>query len=828
MGHPKWTTPEQEAWLKKRIPAFIEAQDDQKTQEFFLIATFEWEQCFDPEEPSEKEIVEADGNVERVVSVKKKKQRQVRVMPALKEAYQKYLGGLEEGETPMSELAFNSKTAKEMLAKEPQHVHDSVESYREHKRQYATRNLMDAVLRNTASGDVNTHETEEDELPESKGELLMELMRNVDCLPATVVGSMTSMHKVTGWVGYSVFAGPHPRTGVMTTIAFQVGTTLHEQLTFSEVFPEDWDAMEEVFGSYAEMCFPPGIEKSLNEALNNVEEDGMEDSPVDSTSTGKKRVRKERPGKRSAKKHKKNAKGKGKLAANSLAAQSESVGVESGVEGGTYTTLASSQAALSLAGDANAQATGANSRHQGTAPERVGTPGLWQFTHANDSEDEDYETQLLKNIEQAKKWLVELGLKHPAPAEQDPKKSATSTKPSTSKSFKEKKSVGSHGRQNKGTSCGNSTTTSPAPNNASASSDTSAPSTTSPSTGISSDAPSDAPEPLTSNSLPAPLSLVPSTAIQNASAAPDNPVLPAAPMNTSTSPDGSTSSNTSTSPISMPSAATENAGATSDDPAPPAACADTNISPDGSTPLNASAPPILVPSVATANAGDAASDEPAQPALDAPTSVATSTNDDLPDGSSQLDVPADSVNVDNSATTSSPPTATSGGVEDATSTTTNPSHLASESSNSDLPVWMADAKAYLATISDDERWTRAVNDWALFEKALGYPDGQGQNHRLPAKNRPVQIRQWLKSRKYDTIPVIPKLVEYVSLGWWVNAAAEESCDLNIAFDMVDDFVWVLSQMHIGSEDALKERAEPPEKQRKVGKGGVPTRKSARH
>ncbi|KAI0644976.1 hypothetical protein C8Q79DRAFT_881643, partial [Trametes meyenii] len=90
----------------------------------------------------------------------------------------------------------------------------------------------------------------------------------------------------------------------------------------------------------------------------------------------------------------------------------------------------------------------------------------------------------------------------------------------------------------------------------------------------------------------------------------------------------------------------------------------------------------------------------------------------------------------------------------------------------DAPAWIVNAKAYLLTVSDDQRWKRAVRHWARFEKGMGYPDGQSHDSCLPAKHRPIQVGQWLKARKYDHMPMIPssKLTQYGATWrlWWMD------------------------------------------------------------
>ncbi len=104
-----------------------------------------------------------------------------RVMPVLKEQYTDYLRTLDAGATPMSELAFNAKTAKELLAQEPRSTHDAIEFYRNSKRRRAGKNLLDSVLKEGTPDDEDMAEggegDEKGEVAVVGGELLADLLR---------------------------------------------------------------------------------------------------------------------------------------------------------------------------------------------------------------------------------------------------------------------------------------------------------------------------------------------------------------------------------------------------------------------------------------------------------------------------------------------------------------------------------------------------------------------------------------------------------------------------------------------------------------------------
>ncbi|KAL1940993.1 hypothetical protein VTO73DRAFT_7629 [Trametes versicolor] len=182
-----------------------------------------------------------------------------------------------------------------------------------------------------------------------------------------------------------------------------------------------------------------------------------------------------------------------------------------------------------------------------------------------------------------------------------------------------------------------------------------------------------------------------------------------------------------------------------------------------------------------------------------------------------------------------------------------------------VPAWITEAKRYLESMSANDLWVSAVREWLCLESAMGYPDAQ--DSRLLAKNRPVQVRQWLQNQKhkrYDSIPTISHVAKYgatwklwwatlqpsarsknsdgkfsrkrlnqgvwaslmqggsngvflvlVSLGWWIRAAGDDTADMQDALEMADDVVWVFSQITAAPQEATATEEEPPKKRRKV-------------
>ncbi|EIW56913.1 uncharacterized protein TRAVEDRAFT_94652, partial [Trametes versicolor FP-101664 SS1] len=70
-----WTTPEEKAWLERRIPDFIEAQEKNDPKSFFLACHCEWFHRFELEPPTAQEVAKQGGNVDKATSVKKRRQK---------------------------------------------------------------------------------------------------------------------------------------------------------------------------------------------------------------------------------------------------------------------------------------------------------------------------------------------------------------------------------------------------------------------------------------------------------------------------------------------------------------------------------------------------------------------------------------------------------------------------------------------------------------------------------------------------------------------------------------------------------------------------------
>ncbi|KAI9064964.1 hypothetical protein FKP32DRAFT_1568829 [Trametes sanguinea] len=273
MAPRPWATDEQYSWLTKKLPGFIEAQQNNTVEQFLSTTYTEWFNEYELEEPTEAEVAEAGGSVEKAVSTNAKEQhkrlrnwfynhargapsRRVlnlakkkrghlhayqayvkifkdRVMPIINEAYATYRNSLDPDVEPEPEITFLAKKAKELYEQEDEDVRKKVEEYREWKRAGA-KGLLDRL--EDGRGRDHSESPERDDLKGLREEAIEELAeyvinylayrsssltygRNIDRLPATLDHALKEMHELTGWVGYAIFAGPHPRTGVMTSVS---------------------------------------------------------------------------------------------------------------------------------------------------------------------------------------------------------------------------------------------------------------------------------------------------------------------------------------------------------------------------------------------------------------------------------------------------------------------------------------------------------------------------------------------------------------------------------------------------------------------------------
>lgn len=87
MTRQKWTTPEQEAWLEERKPAFLLAnQTKRAARNFYPDLVKEFRDKWPVPPVSEAEIADA-GSVELATRVKKEKYDKVRTCPVMNEVY---------------------------------------------------------------------------------------------------------------------------------------------------------------------------------------------------------------------------------------------------------------------------------------------------------------------------------------------------------------------------------------------------------------------------------------------------------------------------------------------------------------------------------------------------------------------------------------------------------------------------------------------------------------------------------------------------------------------------------------------------------------------
>jgi hypothetical protein len=78
MTRRKWTTPNQEEWLKSHLPGFLDAHANKSTSKKFFPATFKaWRKSWPTPDPTPEEITQA-GNVEKATQKKRAEEDAVR------------------------------------------------------------------------------------------------------------------------------------------------------------------------------------------------------------------------------------------------------------------------------------------------------------------------------------------------------------------------------------------------------------------------------------------------------------------------------------------------------------------------------------------------------------------------------------------------------------------------------------------------------------------------------------------------------------------------------------------------------------------------------
>jgi hypothetical protein len=77
MGRKKWTTSEQDDWLSKRIPSFVQAQKNKTISQFFVPVYSEFHEAWPCPEPSQEEIEANGGDKAKAEAVIFKKENTV-------------------------------------------------------------------------------------------------------------------------------------------------------------------------------------------------------------------------------------------------------------------------------------------------------------------------------------------------------------------------------------------------------------------------------------------------------------------------------------------------------------------------------------------------------------------------------------------------------------------------------------------------------------------------------------------------------------------------------------------------------------------------------
>jgi hypothetical protein len=74
----KWTDAAQEAWLKLKFPAFLQADSTSTRKKFFGDVCVEWQKKWPDPEPTASELAGASGNREAAMTQKRKMKDKVR------------------------------------------------------------------------------------------------------------------------------------------------------------------------------------------------------------------------------------------------------------------------------------------------------------------------------------------------------------------------------------------------------------------------------------------------------------------------------------------------------------------------------------------------------------------------------------------------------------------------------------------------------------------------------------------------------------------------------------------------------------------------------
>lgn len=142
--------------------------------------------------------------------------------------YKEYVQTVPDGTEPKTALAFRKERAEALLAEETKEVRDAVEVFRQKKKDSAEEPALHRLVHPSDKGMPEPEDVKKDinQLSRSvhalfgfSGCVLKIACSNIESLPATLRTMQDSIHRLTGWVGLTIFAGPNPKTGTMCTIS---------------------------------------------------------------------------------------------------------------------------------------------------------------------------------------------------------------------------------------------------------------------------------------------------------------------------------------------------------------------------------------------------------------------------------------------------------------------------------------------------------------------------------------------------------------------------------------------------------------------------------
>ncbi|KAH8103652.1 hypothetical protein DFH11DRAFT_1734787 [Phellopilus nigrolimitatus] len=307
MGRAHWTTKPQRVFLACLIPAFIEAQHEERIKAFLSSSYEAYLKKFPLRAPTAEEIALAGGSadvvhiilknalVDRIhdwfynhgreltsgsgkwgyLNLNKKKKcgtmqqyqmyMKIRGIPFKEEtkaAYREYKAGLAPGEKPKAHVAFAAAKAKTSLAAEMEETRERVA---ELTRQYNVREIEEILPDNSGDDKSDDDSGSGSPKPAKAGtrkadDRISRMQKAINVLPESIECVHYNIEDQTNWYATTIFGGPNPRRGGQLSLFIAHRGKTHE-------LGHEWPATDakfndNVIGSYKrflEAAFPPEV-----------------------------------------------------------------------------------------------------------------------------------------------------------------------------------------------------------------------------------------------------------------------------------------------------------------------------------------------------------------------------------------------------------------------------------------------------------------------------------------------------------------------------------------------------------------------------------------